>query len=59
MQDDVQAKYGTSKIVALIMGTWVPILYYNKDLFDAAGACAGAVVASAPVAGAAGAVVGC
>ncbi len=37
MQDDVQAKYGTSKIVALIMGTWVPILYYNKDLFDAAG----------------------
>jgi multiple sugar transport system substrate-binding protein len=38
MQDDVQAKYGTSKIVALIMGTWVPILYYNKDLFDAAGA---------------------
>lgn len=37
MQDDVQAKYGTSKIVALIMGTWVPILYYNKDMFDAAG----------------------
>ncbi len=37
LQDSMQAKYGTSKLVALIMGTWVPILYYNKELFDAAG----------------------
>lgn len=37
LQDPVQAKYGTSKLVALVMGTWVPILYYNKDMFDAAG----------------------
>ncbi|MCS6846119.1 MAG: extracellular solute-binding protein [Anaerolineae bacterium] len=37
MTDAVQAKYGTSRMHALIMGTWVPILYYNKDIFDAAG----------------------
>jgi multiple sugar transport system substrate-binding protein len=36
MMDPMQAKYGTSKVVALIMGTWVPILYFNKDLFDVA-----------------------
>ena len=35
MTDDVQAKYGTGKMHALILGTWVPILYYNKDIFDA------------------------
>lgn len=37
MQDAVQAKFGTEKIYNLIVGTWVPILYYNKDVFDAAG----------------------
>jgi multiple sugar transport system substrate-binding protein len=37
MDDDMQAKYGSGKIVALIMGTWTPILYYNIDLFDKAG----------------------
>ena len=36
MADDVQAKYGTGNIHALILGAWVPILYYNKDIFDAA-----------------------
>lgn len=37
MTDEVQAKYGTAGVHALIMGTWVPILYYNSELFDAAG----------------------
>lgn len=37
MQDVVQAKFGTEKIYNVILGTWVPILYYNKDVFDAAG----------------------
>lgn len=37
LQDPVQAKYGTDKVVALLLGTWVPILYYNQELFDAAG----------------------
>lgn len=37
MQDGIQAKFGTDKIYNLIVGTWVPILYYNKDIFDAAG----------------------
>lgn len=36
MTDAVQAKYGTNRMHALIMGTWVPILYYNQELFDAA-----------------------
>jgi multiple sugar transport system substrate-binding protein len=38
MKDPVQAKYGTENIVALLLGTWVPILYYNQEIFDAAGA---------------------
>ena len=37
IQDGVQAKFGTSRIYNLILGTWVPILYYNKEIFDAAG----------------------
>lgn len=37
IDDPIQAKYGTESIYALTMGTWVPILYYNRDLFDAAG----------------------
>jgi multiple sugar transport system substrate-binding protein len=37
MQDSIQAKFGTDKIYNLILGTWVPILYYNRDIFDAAG----------------------
>jgi multiple sugar transport system substrate-binding protein len=37
LTDEVQAKYGTDGVRALIMGTWVPILYYNRELFDAAG----------------------
>ncbi|MDQ3248570.1 MAG: extracellular solute-binding protein [Chloroflexota bacterium] len=37
LQDPLQAKYGTDKFLALLLGTWVPILYYNRDLFDAAG----------------------
>ena len=37
MTDDIQAKYGTPNIHALLLGTWVPILFYNRDLFDAAG----------------------
>jgi multiple sugar transport system substrate-binding protein len=36
MTDDMQAKYGTQRVHALIMGTWVPILYFNRDIFDAA-----------------------
>jgi multiple sugar transport system substrate-binding protein len=36
MTDDIQAKYGTQKVHALLLGTWVPILYYNRDIFDAA-----------------------
>jgi multiple sugar transport system substrate-binding protein len=38
MKDPVQAKYGTENVVALLLGTWVPILYYNQEIFDAAGA---------------------
>lgn len=37
LTDPIQGKYGTSKLFALVQGTWVPILYYNRDLFDAAG----------------------
>jgi multiple sugar transport system substrate-binding protein len=37
LADPIQAKYGTDKIVALLLGTWVPLLYYNRDLFDSAG----------------------
>jgi len=37
LQDPVQAKYGTEKLVALLLGTWVPIFYYNQEIFDAAG----------------------
>lgn len=37
LADPIQAKYGTDKIHALILGTWAPVLYYNRDLFDAAG----------------------
>jgi multiple sugar transport system substrate-binding protein len=37
LADPIQAKYGTDKIHALLLGTWVPLLYYNRDLFDAAG----------------------
>jgi multiple sugar transport system substrate-binding protein len=36
MTDDIQAKYGTQKVHALLLGTWVPILYYNREIFDAA-----------------------
>ncbi|MDQ2996108.1 MAG: extracellular solute-binding protein, partial [Chloroflexota bacterium] len=36
MTDPIQAKYGSQKIHALLLGTWVPILYYNRDIFDAA-----------------------
>ena len=36
MKDAVQAKFGTQHIYNLILGTWVPILYFNKDIFDAA-----------------------
>jgi multiple sugar transport system substrate-binding protein len=38
LTDPLQAKYGTEKIYALLLGTWVPILYFNRDIFDAAGA---------------------
>jgi len=38
MTDAMQAKYGTNHIHTLILGTWTPILYYNRELFDAAGA---------------------
>ncbi len=37
MRDPIQAKFGTSHIYNLILGTWVPVLYYNRDIFDAAG----------------------
>ncbi|MHB0856947.1 MAG: extracellular solute-binding protein [Anaerolineae bacterium] len=37
MQDDLLAKFGTSHIYNLILGTWVPVLYYNTEIFDAAG----------------------
>lgn len=37
LTDPLQAKYGTSKLFALAQGTWVPIFYFNRELFDAAG----------------------
>lgn len=37
LTDPIQAKYGTAKVHALLLGTWVPVLYYNRDMFDAAG----------------------
>lgn len=37
MNDPITARYGTEKTYALTMGTWVPVLYYNLDMFDAAG----------------------
>ncbi len=36
MRDPIQAKFGTSHLYNLVLGTWVPVLYYNRDIFDAA-----------------------
>ena len=37
MRDPFQAMFGTSHLYNLILGTWVPVLYYNADIFAAAG----------------------
>ncbi len=37
MRDPLLAMFGTSRLYNLILGTWVPLLYYNKEIFDSAG----------------------
>jgi multiple sugar transport system substrate-binding protein len=37
MRDPIQAKYGTTRIFNLTLGTWVPVLFYNMEIFDEAG----------------------